>query len=81
MLQKFEAFITKKTKRKKNMKLSDQALGALMMALQKSLIEQTDIVPVLKNFDFVTSENDEEELLVSNPPTFKIEEESEFVYD
>ena len=63
------------------MKLSDQALGALMMALQKSLIEQTDIVPVLKNFDFVTSENDEEELLVSNPPTFKIEEESEFVYD
>ena len=35
------------------MKLSDQALGAVMMALQKSLLEQSDIVPVLKNFDFV----------------------------
>ena len=35
------------------MKLSDQALGAVMMALQKSLLEQSDIVPVLKDFDFV----------------------------
>ena len=30
------------------MKLSDQAMGAIMMALQKSLLEQTDIVPVLE---------------------------------
>ena len=30
----------------KNMHLSDQAMGALMMALQKSLLEQSDIVPV-----------------------------------
>ena len=30
------------------MKLSNQALGAIMMALQKSLIEQSDITPVLK---------------------------------
>ena len=34
------------------MKLSDQALGAILMALQKSLMEQTDIVPVLKDFEF-----------------------------
>ena len=34
----------------KEMCLSDQALGALMMALQKSLLEQSDIVPVLKGF-------------------------------
>ena len=34
------------------MKLSDQAMGAIMMALQKSLLEQSDIVPVLKNFEF-----------------------------
>ena len=31
------------------MKLSDQAVGAVMMALQKSLLEQSDIVPVLKD--------------------------------
>ena len=61
------------------MKLSDQALGALMMALQKSLIEQTDSVPVLKGFDFVL---DNEELSVTNPPTFKVEDpKSEFVYE
>ena len=61
------------------MKLSDQALGAVMMALQKSLLEQTDIVPVLKDFDFVL---DGEELSVTNPPTFKVgEQQSEFVYE
>ena len=61
------------------MKLSDQALGAVMMALQKSLLEQSDIVPVLKDFNFVL---DGEELSVTNPPTFKVDEEqSEFVYE
>ena len=35
------------------MKLSNQALGAVMMALQKSLLEQSDIVPVLKEFNFI----------------------------
>ena len=61
------------------MRLSDQALGAVMMALQKSLLEQSDIIPVLKDFDFVL---DGEELLVTNPPTFKVDEEqSEFVYE
>lgn len=51
------------------MKLSNQALGALMLALQNSLIEQKDIVPVLKNFDFELSEEDE--LVVLNPPTVR----------
>jgi hypothetical protein len=61
------------------MKLSDQALGAVMMALQKSLLEQSDIVPVLKDFNFVL---DGEELSVTNPPTFKVEEQqTEFVYE
>ena len=32
------------------MKLSNQAVGAVMMALQKSLLEQSDIVPVLREF-------------------------------
>ena len=48
------------------LKLSDEALGALMMALQRSLLEQSDIVPVLKGFDFKVNEN--KELFVMNPP-------------
>ena len=51
------------------MKLSDQALGAIMMALQKSLLEQTDIVPVLKEFELELMDNGQ--LLVKNPPTVK----------
>ena len=34
------------------MKLSNQALNCIMVALQKSLMEQTDIVPMLFSFDF-----------------------------
>ena len=51
--------------------LSDQALGAVMMALQKSLLEQSDIVPALKGFNFTA---DGEELTVDNPPSFKLDE-------
>jgi len=60
------------------MKLSDQALGAIMMALQKSLLEQTDIVPVLKSMDFTKDEETKRwgtkagELIVTNPPTFQL---------
>jgi methylase of polypeptide subunit release factors len=46
-------------------KLSNQALGAVMMALQRSLLEQSDIVPVLQGFDFVEGANG---LIVANPP-------------
>lgn len=48
------------------MTLSDQALACVMIALQKSLMEQSDIVPVLKGFDFVVEGDD---LYVKNPPT------------
>lgn len=48
------------------MKLSSQALGALMMALQKSLLEQSDIVPVIADFEL---EERGGELVVLNPPT------------
>ena len=34
------------------MQLTDQALGALMLALQHSLMNKTDIVPVLKEFNY-----------------------------
>ena len=54
--------------------LSDQALGAVMMALQKSLMEQSDIVPVLKNFRFRLSEVG---LVVMNPPLVKFNDEFE----
>ena len=60
--------------KKKEMKLSDQALGALMMALQKSLMEQSDIVPVLKDLKFRLSE---EGLVVMNPPLVKFDDEFE----
>ena len=56
------------------MNLSDQAVGAVMMALQKSLLEQSDIVPVLKGFDFVAAAEEEggdAELFVKNPPLVK----------
>jgi hypothetical protein len=53
--------------------MSDQAVGAIMMALQKSLLEQSDIVPTLKGFDFVLSgDEDVKELYVKNPPLFKM---------
>tara|TARA_R110000824_G_scaffold30828_1_gene100913 strand:- start:2309 stop:2545 length:237 start_codon:yes stop_codon:yes gene_type:complete len=69
-------------KGKNKMKLSDQALGAVMMALQKSLLEQTDIVPVLKGFNFVINGESQEELIVTNPPTFKVEkQQSEPAYE
>ena len=55
------------------MKLSNQALGAIMMALQKSLLEQSDIVPVLKEFNFSTTDPSQNELIVTNPPTFKVD--------
>jgi len=60
------------------MKLSSQAMGAIMMALQKSILEQTDIVPVLKSFEFDKDPSSSRwgtktgELVVTNPPTFKI---------
>ena len=54
----------------KNMFMNDQAVGAVMMALQKSLMEQTDIVPVLKGFKFRLSEGG---LVVMNPPLVKAE--------
>ena len=55
------------------MKLSNQALGAIMMALQKSLMEQSDIVPTLQGFDFVVNGDSQDELVVTNPPLIKFD--------
>jgi hypothetical protein len=54
------------------MKLSNQAMGAIMLALQNSLMTQTDITPVLKDFDLMMDEN--EEVIVLNPPTLDMED-------
>jgi hypothetical protein len=53
-------------------KLSSQAIGALMMALQKSLLEQTDIVPVLQGFQIQV--DDSGQLVVMNPPSFEVKD-------
>ncbi len=62
------------------MKLSKQAMGSLMMALQKSLLEQSDITLSLERMDFVpgVDEAGEEPLLyVKNPPLVKFEDDFE----
>ena len=57
-----------------NYTLSSQAIGALMMALQKSLLEQSDIVPVLQGFEIQV--DDTNQLVVMNPPVVKAEKPS-----
>jgi hypothetical protein len=50
-------------------KLSNQAVGALMMALQESLLNELDIVPIIKGFELQTGD---EGLVVTNPPTVRV---------
>ena len=57
-----------------NYTLSNQAVGAIMMALQESLMKQTDIVPVLKAFSFV---NAEDGLEILNPPVVRVPNNTE----
>ncbi len=56
------------------MKLSNQALGAVMMALQESLLNQLDIVPILKGFELTEGK---EGLIVLNPPTVRFSDQSQ----
>lgn len=56
------------------MHLSNQAIGAVMMALQKSIMEESDIVPVFKEFVFKESE---EGLIVENPPIVQFDAEED----
>ena len=53
-----EQSLNKENKMSKNettneFKLSNQALGAIMLALQESLLNELDIVPILKGFQMV----------------------------
>tara|TARA_R110000868_G_scaffold404502_3_gene682738 strand:+ start:916 stop:1086 length:171 start_codon:yes stop_codon:yes gene_type:complete len=49
------------------MKLSNQAVGALLMTLQKCLTEQTDITELLSSWNLEIQDN---EVVVTNPPSF-----------
>jgi hypothetical protein len=49
-------------------KLSNQALGAVMMALQESLLNELDIIPILSGFELINSKDG---LVVKNPPTVR----------
>jgi len=54
------------------LKLSKQAAGALMMCLQKCLLEQSDIIPILEGLELL---NTEEGLMVTNPPQVQFKPE------
>lgn len=58
-----------------NHTLSNQAIGAIMMALQKSLLEQSDIVPVLQEFEIQV--DDSGQLVVMNPPAVEVKQNIE----
>jgi len=62
------------TETQMTLKLTNQALGAVMMALQESLLNEIDIVPILRGFELV---NTEEGLVVTNPPTVRVSSEQE----
>jgi len=57
------------------MNLSDQAIGAIMMALQKAIMNQEDITKILRGF-MLAFDNDDS-LVVINPPTVPAKEEEE----
>ena len=50
------------------MKLSDQAIGTLMLTLQKCLQEQSDMTGLLKQLEFAPTGESQSELIVMNPP-------------
>ena len=55
------------------MQLSNQAMGAIMMALQESLLNELDIVPILKGFELTAPKAG---LKVTNPPTMRVTDSS-----
>ena len=55
------------------MKLSNHAVGALMMCLQKCLLEQSDITGILGDLVFLEKDG---ELFCKNPPLFKVENDT-----
>ena len=60
------------------LKLSNQAMGAIMMALQESLLNELDIVPILRGFELTQTT---EGLVVTNPPTVRITNDAPITED
>jgi len=54
-----------------NFKFSNQAVGAIMLALQKGIMEQIDITNLLKEFEIV---NTADGLIIDNPPVLQLNE-------
>ena len=54
------------------MNLSNRAIGSIMMALQKGILEQTDITELLQDFNLVETD---EGLIVENPPIVELGEQ------
>ena len=52
------------------MKLSNQAVGALLMTLQKCLADQSDITELLADWEL---EIKDEEIYVLNPPAVEVQ--------
>tara|TARA_R100000664_G_C2686838_1_gene92529 strand:+ start:450 stop:638 length:189 start_codon:yes stop_codon:yes gene_type:complete len=60
------------------MKLSNQAIGALLMTLQKCLAEEIDITELLSEWD-LSVKNDE--VYVDNPPPLYVENKEDNVFE
>tara|TARA_R110000824_G_scaffold384619_1_gene578684 strand:+ start:27 stop:218 length:192 start_codon:yes stop_codon:yes gene_type:complete len=54
--------------------LSHQAIGSIMMALQKCIMEQEDITEILRSMEFVQTDDG---LMVQNPPVFQVDNDEE----
>lgn len=57
------------------MKLSNQAIGSIMMALQNAILNQEDITQTLQKFQLKVEKEDE--LIVTNPPSVNVEDEGD----
>ena len=55
-----------------DVRLSNQAVATVMMALQKCILEQVDITDLLKDLSF-SRDVDTNELVITNPPSIKFD--------
>ena len=67
-------FENNENKNTSTFKLSNQALGSVMMALQESLLNEIDIVPILRGFELTEGKDG---LVVLNPPTVRVSSEQQ----
>ena len=56
-----------------DVRLSNQAVATVMMALQKCILEQVDITDLLKDLSF-SRDMDTNELVITNPPSIKFDD-------